>query len=246
MSSTAIRAYDVNLTANGAQQLRVLGTFIKLLSATGTLEVSIDDGGFFPLLPGQGFAFDQPFTYLSVRDTSGSANLGRLLIGSGRLIDDRITGDVNVIDTRKSLTLTQQAFQGVLQPNTGAAQFGIVQLNNVSATRRIIVKRILIIPRALMSVRLGFHALVAGTIVGGLPSKLSGAGSSVTSQMRVDNTAGVIVPTNMLCDFQSSAPFEIVPEEPWVINPGAAPLTIASYTVAVDFLATVQVVEEAV
>lgn len=138
----AVRSYDFTLTALGGRRLDVRGEFFKLTSATGTLEVAIDDGGFVPVLPGQGFKPAGGFNALTIRDTSNAANVGRITIGDGDFIDDRISGEVSVIDGGRSITVTGRAFIAVGYVSAGAGQWAATALWNKSTTHRLVLKQV--------------------------------------------------------------------------------------------------------
>ncbi|MCK6388595.1 MAG: hypothetical protein L6Q65_13475 [Zoogloea sp.] len=91
------QTYDYNLTAGGAQVLAVAGSSLKLLTATGLLEVQTDTGARMKLLPGQGlkgFKFER----LTLIDRSGVSNKGTILVSDSEMIDDRVNGIVTIAD----------------------------------------------------------------------------------------------------------------------------------------------------
>src|SRR5207253_5023923 len=103
-----------------------IGSYFKVLSATGTFEVTGDAfGQLGALLPGQGLRLEEgQFTRLTFRDTSGAPNLLYVLVAGDGFIDDRITGEVSVIDGEKARTLAGGMFAGAPSaPAPGAALF---------------------------------------------------------------------------------------------------------------------------
>jgi hypothetical protein len=89
--------YDFALTAGGTQVLEVTGEFVKVISSTGLVRIEADTGARLDALAGQGFRKDN-FTRLVLRDRSNAVNVGRLFVAYGDMIDDRVTGDVSIID----------------------------------------------------------------------------------------------------------------------------------------------------
>jgi hypothetical protein len=91
------KPYDFNLTPNGSQVVYAVGKYLKVLNATGTISVRVDGGSAVPLQEGQGLELEDGETWseITVTDTSGLANSGRLFIGAGRFTDQRFNGDVN-------------------------------------------------------------------------------------------------------------------------------------------------------
>jgi len=93
--------YDFTLGAGGSQLISVPGTYFKVLTASGgTVRVRLDTGESYKLKPGQGARLPAGkwFRDLSIIDTSGGANVGTIFVGDSGSIDDRITGDVSIVD----------------------------------------------------------------------------------------------------------------------------------------------------
>lgn len=89
--------YDFTLAANGSAVLLVEGGYYRLQTATGAVQVRRDGGSSIsPLYPGQGERAE--FTRLTITDKTGAANVGTIIIADDNFIDERITGEVSVID----------------------------------------------------------------------------------------------------------------------------------------------------
>ena len=89
--------YTFNIGAGASQTFDIVGKFFKLLTATGLVRVQIDRGYRMDLLPGRGWR-GIPFHRVNVLDLSGLPNAGTFLAGDFEVIDDRISGDVSILD----------------------------------------------------------------------------------------------------------------------------------------------------
>lgn len=124
----AAQIYRLDLTANQAQILLVEGGLYKIMSATGAVAINREGGSVLnPMLAGQGERVD--FKRLTVTDVTGAANTVYLLVADDSFIDDRITGEVSVIDGGKSRTLAGAAFMASLGCTAVAGQYAHVQLH---------------------------------------------------------------------------------------------------------------------
>jgi hypothetical protein len=121
------RPYDFNLAANGSQVVYAVGKYLKLLSATGGISVRVDGGSSLPMTVGQGLELEDGETWseITITDTSGLANAGKLFIGAGRFTDQSlaISNEVSIADRFQRFADTGQAFCRVLayQPGTAPA-----------------------------------------------------------------------------------------------------------------------------
>ena len=94
--SKTFRYYDFTLTAGGSQVLLVEAAYFRVQSATGAVDVSVEGFGTLPgLLVGQGIK-DTPFKRLVIRDASGAANLGTILVASQEFVDNRTYGVTSI------------------------------------------------------------------------------------------------------------------------------------------------------
>lgn len=101
-----LKEYDFNLTAGGFAVILAEGTYFRVQSSTGALSILVDGMGELPgLLAGQGIK-DTPFKRLTLRDVSGAANVGKLLVSNEEFIDNRTYG-VNSLDTATLLALSR-------------------------------------------------------------------------------------------------------------------------------------------
>jgi hypothetical protein len=250
-----MQLYDITIAANTTRQLDAPGSYFYYYAgsaggadATITLR-GVSSGLRLILKPGQAFRLPQGNTetsWILTNYTNAATIIGSVMVGDGDITDNRVTGNVEVIDSRKNITLSSAAFSGLCEPIPTAGNFGRCQLWNLSTTKRIIVKKMTINPQADMSVNIGFGPQLANA-VNNLFNKLQGGSASVVSQTRIENTASATLPTVSLYDIgmKSGVPFVWQPEEPLIIPPSATQgLSVNSYTPTGNFKTTFEVIEE--
>lgn len=139
----ASKLYPFLIPANGSINLLVSGDYFKIKSATGSISVTGDSFGTLAgMLPGQGLR-DTDYTRLTLTDETGAPNAGYILVSDGTFVDDRVTGEVSVIDGEKSRTIAGGQYVGTPYTVTPtAAQFPVVQLWNPSTNKNLIVTAI--------------------------------------------------------------------------------------------------------
>ena len=135
--------YDFSLGAGGAQKISVVGSSVKLLEATGPIELRTDTGVRVPLLPGQGFK-GIDFGYLTLVDKSAVSNGGKLLVISGEMTDNRVTGEVSVIDGGKARVMQGDSIFACMPfgytPNIG--WYSTVVIFNEPSAKKFVVNQI--------------------------------------------------------------------------------------------------------
>jgi hypothetical protein len=134
--------FDFTLGANQSQQVDVRGKFFKCTSATGKVRVRTNTGESIDLLPGQG-VWNVDYQWLSVQDRTGAANTGTLIAGDFDFHDDRITGDVNVLDNGKARSLSGASEFLIRTSGPVAAQYSWAQLfNSTGAAKSIAINKL--------------------------------------------------------------------------------------------------------
>jgi hypothetical protein len=112
----------------------VEGDYFKIKSSSGSLTVTGDTfGSLGGMLQGQGLR-DTDFKRLTLTDETGAINNGYLLVSDGNFVDDRITGEVSVIDGGKARTLSNIAFAGYAGIAAVAAQYLVVEQVQATST----------------------------------------------------------------------------------------------------------------
>lgn len=92
-----LKEYDFNLTAGGIAIVLAEAEYFRIQASSGPVSIMIDGLGELPnLQAGQGIK-STPFKRLTIRDVSGAANVGRILVSNQEFIDNRTYG-VNSLD----------------------------------------------------------------------------------------------------------------------------------------------------
>ena len=215
------KIYDFTLTAGGVQRLPVVGDYFKLLSCTGNLEISCDTGAQLDLLAGQGLR-DYGFHVLTIKDKSGSGNVGRVLVGYSSMVDDRVTGEVSVIDGGKSRTFSGAAFAWAGGNTATAGNFPVCQLQNpVGSGKNIVVKAISLNLSGAGTAYVSEKVNPDQTSFGApTSSKLVGNGGSI-ALVRGGSVASLASPKFLdVRVFGAAGSFDRVLQEPIVLRPG--------------------------
>lgn len=243
----AAQIYDFSLPANGARELLVEGSYYRILSATGAVEVRRNGGSALgPIYAGQGERAE--FNRLTLIDKSGSNNNGFVIVADDTFIDDRVSGEVSVIDGGKARTTANLSFLGRLYRAGLAGNYVHVQLWNPSTTRNLIVQQFI----ASASVASTVHVLSASAALATLntpaapAAKLTGGTDSV-SESRYSHAVAIVAGLKQLGMYQvpavQSIPFRFT--EPLVIAPGFG-LIWACGTLGADLLIGADFYEETV
>lgn len=213
------RIYDFTLGAGGMQRLPVVGDFFKVISATGQINVIADTGAQLDLMPGQGLREFQ-FNTLAISDKSGAANAGKILVGFSGMIDDRVTGEVSIVEGGRSRVLAGAAFCGSSAVAAAAGLYSQGQLWNPAASgKRLIVSEVVFeggAGGATVQMRWNQAALANLAMVG--QSKLLGGAASV-AEVRWDQAAGP-TGTNMFGAGVDTKANQWRFAEPLIVNPG--------------------------
>ena len=134
------KIYDFTIPANGSFTLLVEGSYYRILSSSGALEVKRNGGsGVGPIYAGQGER-DEEFKRITLVDKTGAINSGYIIISDGTFVDDRITGEVSVIDGELSRSKSGASFISTGAVSGVAAQYSYHELwNPVGSGKRVIV-----------------------------------------------------------------------------------------------------------
>lgn len=215
----AARVYDFTMPAFGAAVILAEGSFYRLMSATGAVEVRRNNGSIVgPLLPGQGERAE--FISLTITDKSGAANAGTILIADDAFIDERVSGEVSVIDGGLVRSMGQAAFMAVASLNASAGNYGIVQLWNPSATRWAAVSQVWLNSfSGGQNYEIRIASAPLATLVGAPPSKRTN-GAASAMELRTDVLAAIPAgallvknygPINTLAPWRFTEPLAVAP-----------------------------------
>lgn len=241
----AFKIYDFTLSAGGALPLLVEGGLFKIYSSTGVVAVTIDGGSTIgPINAGQGMKTE--FSRLTISDMSGAVNVGRIIVASNDFVDDRITGNVEVIDGGKNRSKLSQSFVGGRYVGPVAAQYGHLQLWNPGGTgKNLVLAQINYSTLATAGVWMGFYnAALATDLSVYIANKLVAAAVGV-GQFRSTNNAALLFTTGFnYIHLTSSSPQLLRFSDPMVIPPGQG-VVLALALLNTEFAAQFEWYEEA-
>lgn len=129
------QVYDFNLAAGGAQTILAGGAYLRILTASGAVDVSVEGKGTMPnLLAGQGFK-DLPFNRLVLRDKSGAPNTGTILVASSEFVDNRLFGSFTISNWNGAFSQNQKTVTNAstqLLAANSARRYLLIQNNDIS------------------------------------------------------------------------------------------------------------------
>lgn len=235
------KIYKFIVPANGAYTLLVSGSFFKILSSTAAVSVRSDQlGTIGELLAGQGVE-RAPFNSLLFTGSSGFANEVRVIVAADTFIDDRISGEVSVIDGGKARTLAGAVFGGRVGAAAGATEYAQVQFwNPPGSNRRVIVGSFNVLcPAGSALVGIGSVAMAGASVPLLVQSKLSGGSAGVTEQRFVNSA--VYTAMNQLN--QATTGVQISDPEPYVLLPGYG-FNVLATALNITMFASAHIIEE--
>lgn len=234
-----MQTYDFNTGNQGT--LVAAGTLVAYVSGNA---LGLDDGiiirperggSAVELQPGQSFTFTERFQQLRIAARTQAVTVaGKILVGEGSFTNNRVGGDVNVIDGGKNRTLLNQAFVGYMSITAGVALLPFCQLHNpAGSTNRLIVKTIRLGSSLAGFVSYSIHTAALADGPYNTRSKLSNGATSISKLYRdqlAASPAGAIETAPVLSNGSTQIQFS----EPLVILPGAS--VIAWHQTAQSFL----------
>lgn len=128
------RSYPFAIPAGGMQVLPVHGEKFQVLSTTGPVDVRWKSGKLSAVLAGRGYNVRKGFDQLTLNNSGALAIVGTIQIADDDLIDNRVTGDVSVIDGEKVRTLSNGRIMGRAVCGPVVAKYPHLQLWNPLAT----------------------------------------------------------------------------------------------------------------
>lgn len=237
--------YTFNLAANATERYNIEGDYLKLIAATGTVQIETDYGR-IDLLPGRGFRLPpgKKFAYFNVRDRTGAGNQGTLLAGSFDLIDDRVSGSVEVIDGGRARTLARQSFiaSHAIPGSAGNQSQGGI-FNPALSTARVVLKRIRMSSSAAQNLLLQTHSGTFLTLQPKALPKLINSGATPQSDRYSGNPAAVVGAAFSQCAVGASLTFDYVFDDPLVLLPGNG-FSVCTQTVLTALLMDFEFYEE--
>jgi hypothetical protein len=93
---TALHEQDFTIPPNGSVRMDVTGNYFRFTEGFGRVLITLNTGGSAKCKLGQGLK-NKPFTFLSLRDVTGTGSTGKLLVGwDAEFIDGTISGSVDI------------------------------------------------------------------------------------------------------------------------------------------------------
>lgn len=212
--------FDFTVTPGGGQGIEVRGTFVKYVAGAGKIRVRITSGAYIDLMPGQG-ARGLNFERLIIEDRTGNGGFGTILAGAFEFQDDRISGDVSIIDGGKNRTIAGQTFLMAASWNP-AGVMPISELwNPPGSGKNVIIESWLVSSANASNIFTGWTPTRIGTGGAGVLPKKAGGLNSVSlhaSPTAASVPADYKVLTTINVQANQAATF--APKEPVVIPPG--------------------------
>ena len=226
--TTAAQIYTVTLAALQARELLVVGGQYKILSSLGDVKIFREGGsGIGPLRSGQGEK--EPFNRLTLQDLSGAANTVLISVGAGTFIDDRVYGEVSVVDGELSRVLSNTAFFSFATANAGAGVISACQLwNPAGNTKRVKLDSIILGSPSATPLQLRTQAAALPTVFQSpSPSKNLAGASSLAGTFTDANAAvaGSFLGTRFL--ISGNVSYTFIPKGPILIPPGMGVSVVA-------------------
>lgn len=219
--------FPINLAVNASQQVSQVGNYVYYSSGSAggadpSLKIKTDGGQEYILLPGQGFNLGTVnFNSLFITNAAGQQTIiGKLLIADGGFFDNRVTGQVEVIDGGMARTLGDVAFMGIGGSAASAGKYSSVHLFNPTADKAIILKRLSASSQAGGSLFVSPVSAAAANLSGNAKSKRVGSATVSNAAIRWDQTAAQYVDRYFVQNIAANAIYDLKFEEPLAIMPG--------------------------
>ncbi len=216
-----------------------------------TIRVRSLSGGAYDveLTPGRQITLPQVTRGIVIQSLTGQGVSGKLTIGAGDVTDNNVTGEVNVIDSSRSVTLLNMAFGGAYNSAAAiAAQFSYGQLHNPAGSgKRIIVREITVAPNVATGVAFAITTATLGTVGGLQGSKLGGGGAGIGRFYTGQSATDLLTGLDQVVYVASAAGISVNQRfsEPIILPPGYGLTGRASIYLA-EFRGAIQTVEEAI
>lgn len=104
MKTRAFQVFDLTLSSNESRQILYIGSYFKVLSATGAVDVTLEGQGTLPdLTSGKGLK-DTPYSRLVITDKTGSSNTVQLMCATQEYVDQTYSGTVSLTNLQGAYT----------------------------------------------------------------------------------------------------------------------------------------------
>lgn len=243
------RRYDFRIPAGGVRVLEAGGTRFLVRSTTGLINIRWDRGNLDGIEAGQGQVDPKGFSRLFLTNPTAAEISGYLQISDDLFIDNRITGDVSVINGEQIRTLNQGRFFGAPTAQYAAPDYTVVQLWNPSLSQRTVILTALEVSQSLAGTFVIFGNAVALTddLSAGRIANAYVGGASPYAQLRAEASVGAAVAQPYGYSFRydniANQLFKPTLSGPIAIGPGKG-LCILSYNPGAGVQANMEWYEE--
>lgn len=253
-----MQTYDFSIAANGSRQIDAEGNYFRYSAGNaggsdpGLTLRGIKSGLTITLYPGQAFRLapgQVEASWIVSNAAQQAAITGSVVVGKGEITDNRISGQVEVIDGGKARTLAARvgvvAGQVVAQ---GAGLFSAMGVwNPAGSGKNIIVKRTYVSSSVAQSVYLTpVAAAPAHTLAPGshLVNGAAYAGAALAAwEAQIAGFYGASQGALGVAQLAAGAILPYLLDEPWVIAPGHGVLAVCGI-VNTDLNVTMPIYEE--
>jgi hypothetical protein len=193
-----MQVYDISIPVNGARLLQAPGRFFRYYSGSAagldeTILVTNKTRSQGVLLrPGQSLTLPESNDQWLISNYANVAQInGKVVVGMGRIDDDRVTGEVSVISGEAANANSGKA--GIIAGAQAAVagQYSHVQLWNPSSTVNVIVERVVMAAGAACIVGMRSYNVALSTLNMGPQTKLFGA-AAMQSRTRGEANASLL------------------------------------------------------
>lgn len=220
---TGSQIFPITLPAFGSFRLPFQGSYFKIRRSTGAVDVKGSAFGKLAALEaGQGQR-NTRFEDLTLTDASGAINEIEIIVAAAEFVDDRVTGEVSVIDGAIARTLSGVEYTvtmlsgAVVAGDTFAAQLW----NPAGSGKRLILSAIY----TSVSGYLIDTTAAIGVVQGAPQQKRLVGGAASLAETRRYNATGVPVGSNLWYQGNAAA---FQPQAPWIIAAGRG---VAMYSI---------------
>jgi hypothetical protein len=246
----AAKIYPITIPANGSFVLPAPADYFKVLSATGAFKVRGDSfGEMGALLAGQGLR-GVPFQRLDFIDTSGASNELQVLVAGADFVDDRVTGEVSVIDGGKARTRSNTAMTAQIYCGAVAGQYAHCQLwNPADSGKNAFIEQLFLNGAAAQGVSVLSHNAALSTAAGTPRPQSKKVGGAQSALFNYKQNAAAAIPTGQVLGLFAAPANQtiLLPfREPFMLPPGQGIVAYVNSVQNTDLNAVFEFFEEAV
>lgn len=225
-----MRTFDFSVAVGAVFRIQAEGQYLRYyLGSAGGASTALtvkgqQTGAELRILPGQSVRLPQTEQlWILVNNISTAAISGLMLIGDGAFSDDRISGEVSVIDTSKAVTLAGLAYATFVSVAAGVGQWSHAELRNAAGSgRRVILDELRVSPNPAGYVVLGASAVqLASGGPGGTSLRIGNPVSTCGGRSEVTATDRIAIGEQLIVEPGDPARFSVVTlKRPIVLAPG--------------------------